>query len=162
MSAVVTIILERTAPVRSQVAAWWEGLAPRERLLVGTLGVVAAVALLVSVIAPLRAARQEAQTAIRVHEALQIGLRAGGGGGVQRAGDPVAVLSASAPQFGLTLSEVAAEGGGARAALAEARFEDVLRWIADVERSSALRIASIDVQRGGAPGLVVARLVFAS
>ena len=146
--------------------AWWRGLAPREKLLLRILGALATVVILVfGIVKPLQAARAEALSEIRTYETLVTRLKSAGPNlrpqAPRRAGSPQEIASASAASFGLPLQSTAASGAGVAIALNAAPFDTVLRWIADVEASSDLRVRDLDLAAGPAPGLISGQLVLA-
>lgn len=144
---------------------WWDGLSPRERILVGTLGVLLAIAVLVyGVIRPLQAARAEALADIRTYETLNARIRAAGTLGPstlppQRSGAPQDILTQSAAAFGLVI-QVETVPGGVRATVADAPYDAVVNWMADVARTSSLAATRVDLQRRDAPGRVFASVEY--
>lgn len=146
---------------------WWAGLTTRERWLVGTLGTLLALLILVfGIVKPLQAARAEALADIRTYETLTARVRAAGvlvpaGARPQlRAGPPIDAAGAAAREAGLSVS-VTPGAAGATMQVAEAPYEAVVGWIANVERTTALRTRRAELRRGGAPGRVTATVEFA-
>ena len=141
---------------------WWNERSERERLLVGAMLATALVALLVvAVIAPLRAIRAEALTDIRNASLLEARLRAGGPGsaGKIRRGSVQAIVTESAAAAKIAVQSVTDEAGDTRVVLGDAPFEQVLRWIADIETTSRLRVIEANVVHKGAPGFVGASVL---
>jgi general secretion pathway protein M len=143
---------------------WWTGRSPREQVLIGVLIALAIGAtVLLGVIAPLRSVRADALADIRSAALLEARLRAGGADlarrGLSRRGTPSAIVTDSAAAAGLTIQQIETEGGQTRVVVADAPFERVLQWIADMERTSRLRVNSLEVSRKDSPGIVATTLV---
>jgi len=145
--------------LRQQLSNWWQGRSSREQLLLGVLAALAiSWALIVLVIQPIWTLRREAIVNLQTYEALNARLRAGatiGGGVAQRQGSPAAILSASATAFGLA-PQITPDRDRFRAVLTDAPYEEVMRWVADVERTSPLRFETMRLQRRPAKGFVSA------
>lgn len=146
---------------------WWGGLTSRERWLVGTLGgLLAALILVFGVVKPLQAARAEALADIRTYETLTARVRAAGvlvpasARPQLRAGAPAQAVEAAAREAGLTVA-VTPGGAGLAAQVAGAPYEAVVGWIANVERTTTLRVRRVELLRGGAVGRVNATVEFA-
>lgn len=151
----------------AKIRLWWAGLSTRERWLVGTLGTIVAVLILVfAIVKPLQAARAEALADIRTYETLTARVRAAGvltpqGARPQmREGAPADAAQAAARDAGITAA-VTPGGAGLSAQIAEAPYEAVVSWIADVERTTPLRTRRVELRKGGAPGRVSATVEFA-
>ncbi|MEG3179688.1 type II secretion system protein GspM [Sphingomonas sp. LT1P40] len=150
-----------------RLETWWSGLSVRERWLVGTLGAILTLLILVfGVVKPLQAARAEALADIRTYETLAARVRAAGvltpkGAKPQlRAGAPADAASAAARDAGLAVT-FAPGATGLTAQVAEAPYEGVVGWIADVERSTTLRVQRVELLKGNSPGRVNATVAFA-
>ncbi|QJU57671.1 type II secretion system protein M [Sphingomonas sp. AP4-R1] len=157
--------LGRLEPVRDRGTAWWADRSQREQRLLAVLAVIGLVALvLVAVVRPLQTARARAVADIRTYDMLAMRLRAAGPGlgAPARRGPPASVVAASAGATGVIVQRVEPEGGRLTVVLADAPFDAVLRFVADLERTSALRVseARIEASTSG-PGLVTARFVMA-
>jgi len=146
---------------------WWAGLSSRERWMVGTLGtIIVTLALIFLVVKPLQAARAEALADIRTYETLTARVRAAGvltpqGAKPQmRAGAPADAAQAAAVDAGVTVT-ITPAGAGLTAQVAEAPYEAVVGWIADVERTTPLRARRVELRKGGAAGRVSASVEFA-
>jgi general secretion pathway protein M len=151
----------------ARIAVWWSGLAPRERVLVGTLGVLLAILVLVfGIVQPLQASRAEALADIRSYETLAARVRAAGvlapkGSQPQaRAGAPGEAAEAAARDAGLTAT-FAPGASGVTAQVADAPYEAVIGWIADVERTTPLRARRVELRKGAAAGRVGATVELA-
>lgn len=144
---------------------WWSDRSRREQMLLGVLAAIALLALLlVAVVKPLEAARARATAEIRTYDMLAMRLRAAGPGlsGATRHGQPASVVAASAGATGVSVQRVEPEGGKLTVVLADAPFDAVLRFVADLERTSALRVAEARIEQSNSgPGLVTARFVMA-
>ncbi|MDG2533967.1 type II secretion system protein M [Sphingomonas sp. HITSZ_GF] len=143
---------------------WWSGRSRREQVMLGGLAAFLAVLVLVfGVIKPLQSARASALQDIRTYETLTARVRAAGTLSAsqpqRRQGSPNDVILGSAPGFGLTAT-VAPLPGGARATIADASYDSVLAWLADLSATSSLRIRRVDVQRTATPGRVSAVVDF--
>ncbi|MEO6092047.1 MAG: type II secretion system protein GspM [Novosphingobium sp.] len=155
--------LGRADPYWQQTRGWWIERSVREQLLLGLLSAAAILAaLLLLVITPLRAERAEAMSRIRSAALIEARLRAGGADraltGKVRRGSASAILTDSAAAARLTIERIEPEGGNTRVVISPAPFEQVLRWIADLEATSRLRVTEANFERK-APGIVAATLV---
>jgi general secretion pathway protein M len=140
--------------------AWWGGLSRRERVLVSVLGGLLALAVLVfGIVKPLQAARAQALADIRLYETLSARIRAAGTLSANRAprrqGPPAQVASTSATSFGLVAAPQAIPGG-VRVTLADASYDSLLAWLADLSGTSDLRVRRLSVERRPAAGRVSA------
>lgn len=143
------------------VIVWWQGRSQREQVLLAVLGGVALVALLlVGVVKPLQARHGEALADIRTYQALATRLRAAGprtGPALpQRQGDAMAIIGASAQEFGLVPQGASASG----VSFTDAPYAGLLRWVASVEATSSLRVAAISIAPAATPGRVRAEVSF--
>lgn len=150
----------------AKIAGWWAGLSSRERWLVGTLGgIVGGLALIFLVVQPLQAARADALADIRTYETLTAKVRAAGvlnpqGAKPQlREGAPGDAAQAAASEAGI-VATIAPSGAGLTAQVADAPYEAVLGWIANVERTTPLRARKVELRKGGAVGRVSASVEF--
>ncbi|MEG3153242.1 type II secretion system protein GspM [Sphingomonas sp. ZT3P38] len=166
MSVVRIIESSRLEAWLLRMELWWGGLSLRERWLVGTLGVILTALILVfGIVKPLQAARAEALADIRTYETLAARVRAAGvltpqGAKPQmRAGAPQDAARAAARDAGITATFVPG-AAGLTAQVAEAPYEGVVGWIADVERTTTLRAQRVELLKGGAPGRVNATVTF--
>lgn len=161
---IVGTIGSTLAPHGVRVAQWWRERSARERRLLAALGIVLAVAALVALmIRPLQAARASALADIHVYDALAAQLRAGGpvtAAVPRRTGDAAAIVAASLPEFGLAAASSVAQGAGVRVELRQVGYDALVRWLADLDRTSDLRVARLRIVPA-APGLIDATLVLA-
>jgi general secretion pathway protein M len=131
---------------------WWSGRSVREQILLGVLAVLGILALLmVLVVRPLEAARAQAAADIRTYEMLAMRVRAAGpalGMTAARRGPPSAVVAASAAAASVNVERVEPEGGRLTVVLGNAPFDNVLRFVADLEQTSALRIGEAHIEAG--------------
>jgi general secretion pathway protein M len=146
------------APARAQLAARWAAFSSRERRLVTILAALAlAVGIVQLAIRPLLTANLAARNEIRALDALNARLRAAGPTlgkqAPRRAGTPSQMIAATAAQAGITVI-LQAGPSGLRAAATDVPYEAAVRWLADVEATTALRIGSVTMERRPAPGLV--------
>lgn len=150
--------------LQERARSLWNEREPRERLLLAALGALAAVALLVAlVVRPLADARAKALADIRAYEALNFRIRAAGprlaSQTPRRTGDATAIITGSASQYGVPLQGSEPEGEGIRIIIAEAPFDAVIRWLAELEGSSDLRVIVARFDRRPAAGFVAVRLL---
>jgi general secretion pathway protein M len=139
---------------------WWSGLSRREQILVAGLGTLLALTVLVyGVVKPLQAARAEALADIRTYETLSARIRAAGtlttARTPRRQGPPPQVATSSAAGFGLAVTPEAIPGG-VRVTIADASYDTLVAWLADLGTSSDLRVRRIAIQRRPSPGRVSA------
>jgi len=129
---------------------WWSERSSREQVMLGALAALAMAALLlIAVVRPLEAAHARAAADIRTYEMLAVRLKAAGPGAgtATRKGPPAGIVSDIAGTSGLTVQRVEPEGGRLRVVFADAPFDNVLRWVAELERTSALRISEAQIER---------------
>ena len=116
------------------------------------------------IVRPLLAANLAARNDIRAFDSLNARLRAAGpllgAQAPRRAGTPAEMVAASAAQAGLTLSLQPAPDG-VRAVAADVPYEAAMRWLADVEATTTLRIRRVTLEQRPAPGLVNAQVELA-
>jgi len=143
---------------------WWSGRSIREQLLLGTLAGLGILALLlILIVRPLEAERAQAAADIRTYETLAMRVRAAGPGlgtAAARKGTPSAIVAASAATASLNVERVEPEGGRLTVVLGPAPFDSVLRFVADLEQTSALRVGEAHIEAGPAKdGTVNAQFV---
>ena len=147
-------------------ASFWEARSAREQLLLGTLAAIGLVALLlVAVVKPLESSRARAAADIRTYDMLAVRLKAAGPvtGGAVRRGPPSELVSQAAAAAGLAVQRIEPEGGRTNVVLADAPFDAVVRFVAEIEKTSALRVSEARIERSatGGAGLVSASLLLA-
>ncbi len=151
-------------PARQKAIAFWQARSGREQLLLGVLGGLSALWLLIAqVILPVQRARAQALSDIRTYESLNARLRSAGPLGNAPAqpatsGPPAQILSASASPFGF-VPVVNSEGANFRVIVADAPYEQVMRWIAAFESTSRLRVSTLRLDKRPTSGFVSAELV---
>lgn len=143
---------------------WWSGLTQRERVLLSVLGLLLAGAVLVyGVVKPLQSARAEAVADIRTYETLTARIRAAStlttARTQRRQGPPAQVVSASASGFGLVVAPQLVPGG-VRVSVADASYDSLMAWLADLSATSDLRVRGLTIQRRPAAGRVSASVEF--
>ncbi len=130
--------------------AWWRDRTAREQILLGVLAALALAALLLMlVVRPLAAARARAMADIRTYDMLAMRLRTAGSGVTMRNGPPAQIVAQIAAANGLTVQRVEPENGRLRVVFADAPFAAVVRWVAELERTSRLRIGEAQIERSG-------------
>ena len=151
----------------AKIAGWWRGLSVRERWMVGTLGVILGILLLVfAVVKPLQAARADALADIRTYETLTARVRAAGvlvpkgSQPQQRGGSPGEAAQNAASEAGIVANITQSEAG-LTAQIADAPYEGVVGWIANVERTTPLRARKVELRKSGAAGRISASVEFA-
>lgn len=162
MARIVALPVAGAAWLRAR--SWWDALSARERVLVGVLGTLLALAILVcGIVRPLQAARADALADIRTYETLNARIRAAGtlapAGPPPRTGPAADIVAQSAGGFGLTV-RTEPVAGGVRVTVADASYDAVVNWMADVARTSGLVATRVDVVRGAAPGRVRATVEY--
>ncbi len=154
-------------PQVERLRVWWHDLTPRERVLVGTLGTLIVLAILVyGVVKPLQASRAQSFADIRTYETLIARVNAAPALGAQsagpqpRTGTPSDILTQSAATYGLQVQLEATPTGGIRATVADAPYDAVVNWMADVARTSTLAATRVDLQKRPTPGRVFAQIEY--
>jgi general secretion pathway protein M len=143
---------------------WWSERSVREQVLLGSLAALAMAALLlVVVVRPLEAARARAAADIRTYDMLAMRLKAAGPGlaTARHRGPPASIVAEIAASSGLTVQRVEPEGGRLRVVFADGSFEGVLRFVAELERTSALRVSEAQIERATLGTGVSAQLLLA-
>ncbi len=153
--------------------AWFESLAPRERLMVAGGAVLVALMLVWGlVLAPLGSATAAARDRVENKQGLLTYIRAAEGQLADVADVPegpdlsgqslVVIVDRSLRQAGLgqSLSRNQPMGeDGIRIRLENAQFDAVAEWLAEIHARSGMAIESASFDRGEAPGRVNASLV---
>lgn len=149
--------------------AWWVERAPRERILLIVLAsLVAIVVVVYGIVKPLQSARAQALADIKTYETLAAQIRAAGTlsaqgneGGPSRTGTPEAVITASAAALGVPVA-VQPTGGVFRATVADAPYDRVVSWIADLSANTPYRARQVSIAPGRGGGRVTATVDFGS
>lgn len=147
---------------------WFASLAPRERRSVAGAGALLAVVILyVAAIEPVLEHRAMLERGIAAQRELvdwmrgvagdvETGAAANGAGGSLFA---VVDRSVRGTPLAGAVQRVQPEGAGTvRVWLDGAGFDELVRWIAALERQHGIGVSSLSVERGSGPGLVNARL----
>jgi general secretion pathway protein M len=142
----------------TRAADWWQARGARERtLLAGLAALLALVVLVYGVVKPIQAARAAALADIRTYETLIARTRAAGTLGgprvARRSGAPADIATQSAAGFGVAITTAPIEGG-VRASVADASYDSLLAWLADVTTTSDLRVRRVSIQRRAAAGRI--------
>jgi general secretion pathway protein M len=158
--------LGRLEPWWRRGQGWWSERSLREQVLVGAFAALAIFALLiVAIIRPLQSARAAALSDIRSADMLAARVTAAGPAiatqARMRSGTSSAIVTDSVAAAGLSVQRIEPEGGRLRVVLGDASFDTVLRWVADVEASSNLRVGEARIERRPAPGIVSAQFLLA-
>lgn len=155
--------LARIEPYWLRVRVWWSERSIREQILLGALAAMGIFGLLLVILAPLRQDRLDALADIRAAALLEARLRAGGGDlatvGKFRRGTASAIVTDSAAAAQIAVQQVEPQGSDLRVTLADAPFDAVVTWIAEIESTSNLRLRNATIERQGAAGFVSATLV---
>lgn len=144
---------------------WWQARSLRERRLLAILSAVLGTLLFVyGVVKPIQGARATALADIRTYETLNARIRAAGtlttARPQRRTGTPAEIAMQSAGSFGVALTAAPADGG-VRASIADAGYDSVVHWLADVTTTSDLRVRRLTIQKLAAPGRVSATVELA-
>ncbi len=157
-------------PYLLQLQSRFDALAPRERLLVALAAVVVFITLLYLLIwEPLvkaHSSRAEAldtarALATRIETAAALSQRGTPGAGVDRATSLLAAVdqTSRSPVLGKAPSRLQPEGDReVKVWIEEVAFDNLLRWLAELESRYGIGASSAEIERGTAPGAVSARL----
>lgn len=149
---------------RLGIVDWFNGRAAREQVLILIGGATALVyGGFVGVWHPLSALRAAALADISRFEAIAARVSAAGPNlssvGENGAGQPSATLiTDSATAVGLVIRRLEPEGERTRIEIEEADFTVLVDWLSLLEQDHSLRVATIELDRRPAPGLVSARI----
>jgi len=153
-------------PTIERIRVWWTGLTPRERVLLGTLGTLLMLAILIyGVVKPLQTSRAESLADIRTYETLMARVNAAPALGPQatgpqpRTGSPAEILAQSAATYGVQM-QAEATPTGIRVTVADAPYDAVVNWMADIARTSTLAATRVDIQKRPTPGRVFAQIEY--
>lgn len=160
--------MSRLAPFRAasdRIATALADRTRRERLLLGTMAAVAALALVyLAVWQPLQQARSGFQAAIARQDALTARIAALGTDTAPApvVGDPrppAVIVSESAAAASLAIRRLEPAEDRVRVVLEDADFGAVLAWIDTLDRDTGLQVAEIDITRRPEPGVVSTTLM---
>ncbi|GGO98755.1 type II secretion system protein GspM [Stakelama pacifica] len=159
-------IIERSGieAALARLDGWWSARSARERVMVGTLGVLmAALILIFGVVKPLQSARTEARNDIRAYETLLARMRAAGtlvvNAPQQPEGTPDQIVAQAAAGAGIAVTVT----GAGEAPIAKAEgvpYDGLVRWLADATRAG-LSVRDARIVKANAPGRVDAVVEFA-
>lgn len=149
--------------------AWWSALAERERRVLGAGAVVlAGVVLYLGVWEPLAFARSKQQADLAAARALAVQLEALAASAPRHAGPTagagqslLAIIDQSSKASALTKppSRLQPEGEDTvRIWLEDVPFDNLMRWLGDLQSRYGVRVDNADIERESGPGLVNARL----
>lgn len=156
-------MIRRLRAAAPRITGWWQARSQRERLLLGALAATAGVWLAVTaVVQPLLGAHAAAEASITRADAALARLAAlPAADAAATTGDAqpaTAVITATAPDYGMTIRRLEPDGDGARVTLADAGYPEILRWVQALESQHDLHVASIQIDRRPDPGLVSATM----
>ena len=154
--------------------AWWAGLAPRERVILGAGSLVLAVVVIYLMIwEPMVSTRQQVRADISALSAdlawmqqveRQVKRRAAQQGDPPSSGSAggsvltLVEVSARAAGVNEALERVQPEGQGARIWFTETGFDSLLHWLGELEQRHGLQVSQLAVDAGNTPGMVSARI----
>lgn len=155
----------------AQARTAFEKLSARERQLVlGAGGVLGVLLLYLAIWEPLinaHARRAEAlesarAMAVRIETAAAL-VQSRGGAQAQQSGTLLSVIDQSSrePTLGKAPSRIQPDGAGEKTVkvwIDDVPFDKLMRWLGELETRYGVRIASAEIGRGGAPGLVNVQL----
>lgn len=176
MSAALSNLVSTTlapllAPYVARTRAALDKLAPRERLLVVTAAAVLGVLILyLAIWEPLVKAHQRRSEALadaralaqRIETAAALASSRRGAGGDRNA-NLLAVIDQSSrqPVLGKAPSRVQPDGSGDKSVkiwFEDVPFDNLLRWLGELQTRYEISVASAEISRGAAPGAVSAQL----
>jgi general secretion pathway protein M len=162
---VIVRIIQRSG-IESTIArfdAWWSVRSQRERVLFASMAaLLGAVVLFYGILLPLQNMRAKAYADIRTYETINARIRAAGTLSPQRAqrsGGAAEVVNASAASLSVPV-QVTTIPGGVRATIADAPYDAVMSWLADLSATSRLRVKRVEMKRQTAPGRISAVVDF--
>lgn len=159
-----------TTPLRERAEAWLDTLQPRERLLVSVGAVFVLLALLYGVLwHPLALARKHAEE--RLADARSLAVQLERAGAVARAnpgirgpasgGSLLTVVDQAtrSPELGKAPTRLQPDGENTvRVWFDSVPFDNLARWMGQLQSRYGLRVDALDVERQDTPGTVNARL----
>lgn len=159
-------IIQRSG-IESAIArfdAWWSARSQRERVLFASMAaLLGAVVLFYGILLPLQNTRAKAYADIRTYETINARIRAAGTLAPQRpqrSGGAAEVVNSSAAAMSVPV-QVSTIPGGVRATIADAPYDAVMSWLADLGATSRLRVKRVEMKRQTGPGRISAVVDFA-
>jgi general secretion pathway protein M len=153
---------------RERIVAGWLGLSLREKVLIGVvLGLAGAFAFQGLVWRPLETWRRASLTQIRTADTILARLSQAPAGSSQPGASASAPirgtddLTASAAEAGLAIQRLEPEGGGARVTFQDVEFAKLVGWLDRIAGDRPDRLATVRIERQGAPGKVNAEILVA-
>jgi general secretion pathway protein M len=155
---------------RERLRAWWDGLAERERRVLGGGGIALGLIIVYTAIwEPLAAAHQRRELDLQAARAVAVQLEdlaavAGRAGprAVQGAGQSLlAIVDQSRKATAITKPPTRLQPEGddtVRVVLEDVPFDALVRWLGDLQTRYGVRVDTADIERESGPGLVSARL----
>ena len=152
------VLLARATPALQAADGWIRLRSRREQVLIAFFGGFLLLTLFwFAVPRPLLEARAEALSRIETYEAIKARVRNAGPGAVGRAvlpeGPIEAALAAQAATFALTPGGVTRDGDEVVVALANARYDSVMPWLASQE-GAGVEIVRVRMTRQPVAGMV--------
>lgn len=154
----------------AQLRAQLDQRTPRERvLLLGGGGVLLVMSLYLGIWEPMRAAHAQRSEALQSARSLAIRIETAAalaqsqGGQVNRQISILAAVdqAAQSMNLGQAPSRVQPDGNGDKSVkvwFEEASFDNLLRWLAELQTRYGIQVASAEFEHGNAPGAVSARI----
>lgn len=150
---------------------WFDGLAPRERLMVSAAAVVVVLALIyVAAWSPLVSSVTRLQQSVEEQQALKRWMQqsaaevnrlrgAGGAAADHRSLLAVVDQTSKQSQLGPAVKRIEPDGQElVRVALEQASFDDVIGWLATLQRNFGVSVADLSIDRQADSGRVNARI----
>lgn len=150
--------------VSGDALTWFSARSTREQLLLAGLAMVAAVAFSYTIVwRPLAAHRDAAVSQIARYDALMAEVRSAGPAGLtprvsMAEGAEAPSIAGSAADHGLLVRRIEPEGANTRLSFEDADFASILDWITSMEAAGIARVASVQIDRRPAPGVVNAQI----
>lgn len=158
-------------PYLEQLRAWWNGLASRERRIVGLGGIALALTLAyLAIWAPVARLEHKREVALRDSRALAVQLerlasevqaRRGGNAPVATNQSLLALVDQTRKSSSVTKPPSRLEPEGdttVRVWLEDVPFDALVRWLGDLQARYGVRVDAADIDRQSGSGLVNARL----
>lgn len=155
---------------QSAVGRWFADLERREqRLIAGAAAAVGAALVYFAVWSPISTWAAQAETRhaqalgvldyLRAHEAEARAAGRGPTGTTSAGGSMLSAIAETAASAGIQLTRYQNEaGGGMSVVLQDQSFDQVLTWLADLERNGQARVRQLSIDAQGTPGRINARI----